>query len=73
VQDQEVGRWICEKCRKPIVAAGQRAQAFHGIGTFTGSCPWECGAWINRGFRWIRPGKVTAYRAEDWDSRALSP
>jgi hypothetical protein len=69
VPDQEVGRWACEKCGKVIVAAGQRVAAFRGIGAFTGSCPWECGAWITRGFRSIKPGQVRAYRANEWDER----
>ncbi len=67
--DEEVGRWMCEKCGKPIVAAGQRAQSFRGIGAFIGECPWGCGASIKRGFRWIKPGQVRAYRADEWDQR----
>lgn len=65
----EVGRWTCEKCGGEIVAAGPRSGSFRGIGSFTGACPWECGAWINRGFRLVRPGQVTVYRATDWDPR----
>ena len=68
----EVGRWACEKCGSEIVAAGPREGAFRGIGSFTGSCPWECGAWINRGFRLVRPGQVTVYRATDWDAQPES-
>lgn len=67
-----MGRFSCEKCGRTVVAVGPRAKAFQGIGAFTGPCPWDCGAWINRGFRWIRPGQVTAYRAEEWDQRALA-
>jgi len=69
--DQEVGRWACEKCGKTIVAAGPVARTFKGTGAFTGQCPWGCGAWVNRAFRSIRPGEVLAYRAEEWDQRAL--
>lgn len=67
--DQEVGRWACQKCGGMIVAAGQRTPSFPGIGAFTGSCPWDCGAWISRGFRFIKPGHVKAYRATEWDER----
>jgi hypothetical protein len=68
---QEVGRWTCEKCGNVVVAAGLRMASFAGIGAFMGPCPWECGAWITRGFRSIRPGQVKAFRAADWDQRAL--
>jgi hypothetical protein len=71
--DQEVGRWACEKCRNTVVAAGRLSASFRGIGAFMGPCPWGCGAWINRGFRSIKPGDVGAYRAEEWDSREASP
>jgi hypothetical protein len=70
VTGHEVGRWSCSKCGKSIVAAGRRVTSFLGIGAFTGPCPWECGAWINRGFRWIRPGQVSVHRADEWDGRA---
>ena len=70
--DQEVGRFSCDKCGKTIVAAGFRVAGFKGFGAFTGPCPWDCGAWINRGFRAIKPGHVKAFRAEDWDGRGLS-
>lgn len=69
---QEVGRWSCSKCGNEIVAAGPRAASFRGIGAFTGPCPWDCGAWINRGFRWIRPGQVTVHRADEWDRRVTA-
>ena len=69
---QEVGRWACEKCGRTIVAAGQRTKTFKGTGAFSGHCPWECGAWINRAFRLIKPGAVQAYRADEWDTRPLS-
>jgi hypothetical protein len=69
VPDKEIGRWACDKCGNSIVAAGQSAKSFKGIGAFVGPCPWQCGAWITRGFRWIRPGGVTAYRAKEWDQR----
>lgn len=69
--DQEVGRWRCEKCGHLIVAAGPRTRAYKGTGAFTGRCPWECGAWINRAFRSIKPGQVQAYRADHWDQRPL--
>jgi len=69
VEGQEIGRWVCQKCGNAIVAAGPRARSFRGIGAFIGPCPWDCGAWINRGFREIRPGQVRAYRAEEWDTR----
>ena len=44
---------------------------FKGVGAFTGQCPWDCGAWVNRGFRSIKPGEVRAYRADEWNGRAL--
>lgn len=70
--DQEVGRWKCDKCGQSIVAVGQRSSAYKGTGAFSGSCPWECGAWINRAFRLIKPGEVRAVRADEWDARPLS-
>jgi hypothetical protein len=72
VAEQEVGRWVCEKCGRPLVAAGTRTPAFRGVGAFVGPCPWDCGAWINRGFRSIKPGHVRAYRAQEWDSLLTS-
>jgi hypothetical protein len=71
LDDQEVGRWKCEKCGRNIVAAGLRTTGFKGTGAFMGHCPWECGAWINRAFRSIKPGEVRAYRADQWDQRPL--
>jgi hypothetical protein len=71
MSDQEVGRWQCATCGGSIVAAGRRTPDFKGTGAFTGYCPWECGAWINRAFRSIRPGDVQAYKADDWDSRPV--
>ncbi len=65
--DQEVGRWRCDKCGETIVAAGQRLKSFRGIGAYIGPCPWNCGAWITRGFRWIRPGDVRVFRGVEWD------
>jgi len=56
-----------------IVAAGQRTPSFPGIGAFNGACPWECGAWISRGFRFIKPGQVRAFRAAEWDAQAPGP
>jgi len=73
VTDQEVGRWTCDRCGKTVVAVGRRLMAFRGIGAFMGPCPWDCGAWINRGFRCIKPGEVKAFRAEEWDQRPLGP
>ncbi len=70
--EQEVGRFTCTKCGKSVVAVGERSKAFKGIGAFMGPCPWECGAWITRGFRLVRPGQVRAHRASDWDERPLS-
>ena len=67
--DEEVGRWACEKCGNAVVAAGRRVAAFRGVGAFSGPCPYECGAWITRGFRLIKPGGVRAYRADEWDQR----
>jgi hypothetical protein len=72
LSDREVGRWKCDKCGKTIVAAGPRSSHFKGVGAFTGHCPWECGAWVNRGFRWIQPGAVRAYRSDEWDARAFA-
>jgi hypothetical protein len=71
MEDQEVGRWKCEKCGRTIVAAGHRTLSFKGTGAYTGQCPWSCGAWVNRAFRSIRPGEVRAYRADEWDQRPL--
>jgi hypothetical protein len=67
VADQEVGRWHCDKCGQTIAAVGARLKSFRGIGAYMGPCPWACGAWINRGFRWIRPGAVKVFRAQEWD------
>lgn len=72
MSDQEVGRFSCTKCGRPVVAAGPRLKKFKGIGAFMGPCPWECGAWITRGFRFVEPGRVSAHRAPDWDERPLS-
>jgi hypothetical protein len=69
----EVGRWACQKCSNIIVAAGQLTLTFRGTGAFSGPCPWECGAWIDRGFRRIKPGRVQVYRAAEWDSRTSGP
>lgn len=66
----EVGRWQCDKCGKTIVAVGQRIKTFRGTGAFLGPCPWDCGAWINRAFRLVKPGGVKACRADEWDGRA---
>jgi hypothetical protein len=68
--EQEVGRFLCAKCGKPIVAAGPLRKAFKGIGSFQGPCPWACGAWIIRGFRFIEAGQVHAYRAPEWEARS---
>lgn len=73
MQDEEVGRWECQKCGKLIVAVGPPAKVFPGIGAFIGPCPWDCGAWITRGFRRIKPGTVKAYRASEWDERPRVP
>lgn len=54
------------------MAVGPRVRTFKGIGAFMGPCPWECGAWITRGFRFVQPGRVQACRASDWDERPLS-
>jgi hypothetical protein len=71
MSNREIGRWVCDKCGRSIVAVGPRSKSFLGIGAFSGPCPWDCGAWINRGFRWIRTGQVKTYRAEEWDQRPL--
>lgn len=60
------------KCERPIVAVGPRSRAFKGTGAFIGHCPWDCGAWITRAFRMIKPGHVRAFRADEWDGRALT-
>lgn len=73
VTDREVGRFICDKCGQPIVAAGRRVDSYLGIGAFMGYCPWNCGAWINRGFRRIRPGEVKLFRADEWGQCTPSP
>ena len=70
--DKEVGRWACEKCGRTVVAAGERVHEFKGSGAYNGPCPWDCGAWITRAFRLIRPGGVRAFRADEWDGRATA-
>ena len=65
--DEEVGRWSCAKCGQVVVAVGRRVLTFKGTGAFMGPCPWNCGAYINRAFRSIRPGGVRAIRSEEWD------
>lgn len=70
--EQEVGRFACTKCGRRIVAVGPRTKGFKGLGAFMGPCPWECGAWISRGFRFVRPGQVRTFRAQEWDERPLS-
>jgi hypothetical protein len=72
VAEAELGRWSCDKCGGSIVAAGTQAATFRGIGAFCGPCPFNCGAWINRGFRHVKPGDVRAYRADEWAQRAPS-
>jgi hypothetical protein len=67
--NREVGRWDCTKCGKPLVAAGPRVTTYKGSGAFMGPCPWSCGAWINRAFRFIQPGEVSVFRADEWDRR----
>ena len=44
---------------------------FKGTGAFMGLCPWNCGAWVNRGFRHVQSGGVLAYRADEWAERGL--
>ncbi len=68
---EEVGRWLCVKCGRQIVAVGTRDRSFKGTGAFMGPCPWDCGAWITRAFRTVKPGQVRALRADEWDTRAL--
>lgn len=67
---REVGRWACHKCGGIVVAFGPRAASFRGIGAYVGPCPWDCGAWVNRGFRLVRPGQVSVLRADEWDRKA---
>ena len=64
---QEIGRWSCEKCGQTCVAVGQKTKAFRGVGAFIGACPWGCGAWISRCFRFIKPGAVKALRSDEWE------
>jgi hypothetical protein len=71
LSEAEVGRWPCAKCGKTIVAAGRRSLAFKGIGAFMGPCPYECGAWVNRGFRFVRAGEVSVYRADEWAEKGF--
>ncbi len=66
VADVEVGRWTCEKCGRVLVASGEPAPKFRGTGAFMGPCPWVCGAWINRAFRFVKPGKVRIWRGDEW-------
>lgn len=54
------------------MATGQRSPLFKGSGSFSGPCPWDCGAYINRSFRLIKPGAVRVCRADEWDQRALA-
>ena len=70
--DQEIGRWGCGKCGKVIVAMGQPSPKFKGTGGFAGPCPWDCGAYLNRSFRSIRPGEVRVCRADEWDQRHVA-
>lgn len=70
--DEEVGRWKCIKCGQEIVAVGQRAKEFKGIGAYQGPCPWGCGTWITRGFRQVKPGGVRVVRANEWPE-AVAP
>jgi len=67
VAAEEVGRWSCEKCGESCVAVGTKSKTFKGTGAFIGPCPWGCGAWMNRAFRFIKPGAVTVYRSDEWD------
>ena len=69
----EVGRWPCEKCGNEIVAVGPREGSHRGNGSYVGRCPFDCGAWINRGFRLVRPGQVSVYQARDWDRSGQPP
>jgi hypothetical protein len=70
---EEVGRWPCDKCGKTCVAAGTKEARFRGIGAFAGACPWGCGARIHRSFRFIRPGAVKVYTADDWAHLMVAP
>jgi hypothetical protein len=72
MSNHEVGRWVCGKCGQAIVATGPRSTRFKGSGSFSGPCPWDCGAYINRSFRSIRPGDVNVCRADEWDRRAAA-
>ena len=72
MRNQELARWKCEKCGNEIVAAAPPPGSFRGNGGYSGPCPFECGAWINRVFRLARPGQVAVHRARDWDA-APSP
>lgn len=62
----EVGRWSCLKCGEPIVATAP-GSSVAGRGAYVGPCPWACGAWIQRGFRGVRPGTVRLWRADEFD------
>ena len=63
---EEVGRWQCEKCGHSCVAVGRINKAFRG----TGACPYGCGAWVTRAFRFVKPGTVTACTSEEWERRS---
>jgi hypothetical protein len=63
--EAELGRWRCVKCGGDIVAVGVGAPRFLGVGAYQGPCPWNCGAWITRGFRKVKPGAVRVVRASE--------
>lgn len=69
---QEVGRWACDKCGRMVVAFGPHAAGFRGIGAYMGPCPWDCGAWMNRGFRQVKPGQVRVLRGDEWDRKTAA-
>jgi hypothetical protein len=69
---EEVGRWQCEKCGKSCVAVARVDKKFRGTGAFMGACPYGCGAWINRAFRFVKPGTVSACTVDEWERRAAT-
>lgn len=54
-----------------LVAAGEREPRFPGVAAICALCPYDCGAYVNRSFRHVRPGRVRAVRAAEWAGRTV--
>jgi hypothetical protein len=68
---EEIARWPCEKCGQTCIAAGKRDLSFP-TGAFMGPCPSGCGAWINRGFRFVRPLTLRVFGSEEWNKLSVA-